>query len=151
MACAKPRPTAWIASDALVSTPSVALAKDSTRLACRSPSYKVSMKLRTKLGRPKGSLGVPRLDGKEDEIRCYSSRLEDHYRQAHRRCRVRLLQLHEHPRARAEPLACICGLPFTQGLPILDVNHSRKSNGTKAPTNQLLFVLSAKGEPGKII
>ena len=33
MAWAKPRPTAWIASEALVSTPWVALAKDSTRLA----------------------------------------------------------------------------------------------------------------------
>ena len=38
MAWAKPRPTAWIASEALVSTPWVALANDSTRLACRSPS-----------------------------------------------------------------------------------------------------------------
>ena len=46
MAWAKPRPTAWIASEALVSTPWVALAKDSTRLACRSPSYKVVMKFR---------------------------------------------------------------------------------------------------------
>ena len=46
MAWAKPRPTAWIASEALVSTPSVALASDSTRLACRSPSYKTFMKLR---------------------------------------------------------------------------------------------------------
>ena len=33
MAWAKPRPTAWIASDALTSTPRVALASDSTRLA----------------------------------------------------------------------------------------------------------------------
>ena len=46
MAWAKPRPTAWIASEALVSTPWVALANDSTRLACRSPSYKVVMKFR---------------------------------------------------------------------------------------------------------
>ena len=46
MAWAKPRPTAWIASEALVSTPRVALANDSTRLACRSPSYKVVMKFR---------------------------------------------------------------------------------------------------------
>ena len=45
-AWAKPRPTAWIASEALVSTPRVALANDSTRLACRSPSYKVAMKFR---------------------------------------------------------------------------------------------------------
>ena len=46
MAWAKPRPTAWIASEALVSTPRVALANDSTRLACRSPSYKAVMKFR---------------------------------------------------------------------------------------------------------
>ena len=45
-AWAKPRPTAWIASEALVSTPRVALANDSTGLACRSPSYKVVMKFR---------------------------------------------------------------------------------------------------------
>ena len=34
---------ACTASDALVSTPNVALANDSTRLACRSPSYNVAM------------------------------------------------------------------------------------------------------------
>ena len=33
MAWAKPRPTAWIARDALTSTPRVALASDSTRFA----------------------------------------------------------------------------------------------------------------------
>ena len=40
---------------------------------------------RRKLGRPKGSLCVSRLDGKEDEIRALSSnwRLEDRHRQAH--------------------------------------------------------------------
>ena len=46
MAWAKPRPTAWIASDAVTNTPRVALASDSTRLAWKSPSYKLSMKFR---------------------------------------------------------------------------------------------------------
>ena len=59
-----------------------------------------------KLGRPKGSLGVSRLDGKEDEIRHFleSGRVQDRHRQDHRRVPYRALQLHEHPRAQAEPL-----------------------------------------------
>ena len=53
-----------------------------------------------KLGRPKGSLGVSRLDGKEDEIRRFprAGCLEDRHRQAHGRVPDRSLQLHEHQR-----------------------------------------------------
>ena len=46
-----------------------------------------------KLGRPKGSLGVSRLDGREDEIRHFL------HRQDHRRHPPDALQLHRHPRA----------------------------------------------------
>ena len=63
-----------------------------------------------KLGRPKGSLGVSRLDGKEDEIRALprTRRLQDRNRQDHRRPPYRPLQLHDHQRAQADALvACM--------------------------------------------
>ena len=58
-----------------------------------------------KLGRPKGSLGVSRLDGKEDEIRHFlelGPRVQDRDLQDHRRLPPNSLQLHEHPRSQAE-------------------------------------------------
>ena len=61
-----------------------------------------------KLGRPKGSLGVSRLDGKEDEIRHFLELGVSKTAIAkidHRRVPYRALQLHEHPRAQAEPLS----------------------------------------------
>ncbi len=62
-----------------------------------------------KLGRPKGSLGVSRLDGKEDEIRRFPELgvSKDRHRQDHRRVPDRPLQLHEHPRPPTVALACI--------------------------------------------
>ena len=63
MAWAKPRPTAWIASDALTSTPKVALASDNTRLACRSSLYKVVMKFRRSCLRNHCSDAFARLPG----------------------------------------------------------------------------------------
>ena len=75
-----------------------------------------------KLGRPKGSLGVSRLDGKEDEIRHFLELgvSKTAIAKIHRRVPYRALQLHEHPRAQAEPLRtltqinlpsfAICGL-----------------------------------------
>ena len=62
-----------------------------------------------KLGRPKGSLGVSRLDGKEDEIRRFLELgvSKTRHRQAHGRVPDRALQLHDHQRAQAESLACI--------------------------------------------
>ena len=62
-----------------------------------------------KLGRPKGSLGVSRLDGKEDGDPPLprAGRLQDRHRQDHRRLSYRPLQLHDHQRAQADALACI--------------------------------------------
>ena len=62
-----------------------------------------------KLGRPKGSLGVSRLDGKEDEIRHFLELgvSKTAHRQDHRRLSYRPLQLHDHQRAQADALACI--------------------------------------------
>ena len=61
-----------------------------------------------KLGRPKGSLGVSRLDGKEDEIRRFLELGVSKTAIAkHRRLPDRPLQLHEHPRPPAGTLACI--------------------------------------------
>ena len=59
-----------------------------------------------KLGRPKGSLGVSRLDGKEDEIRHFLELgvIQDRYRQDHWRLPYRPLQLHDHQRAQADAL-----------------------------------------------
>ena len=62
-----------------------------------------------KLGRPKGSLGVSRLNGKEDDIRRFL------HLGVSKTAIAKLtgggayhpLQLHEHPRAQAELLACI--------------------------------------------
>ena len=56
----------------------------------------------------RGSLGVSRLDGKEDDIRRFLELGVS--KTAIAKCgRVPYhpLQLHEHPRAQAEPLACI--------------------------------------------
>ena len=63
-----------------------------------------------KLGRPKGSLGVSRLDGKQDEIRRFLELGVSKTAIAkidHRRVPYCALQLHDHQRAQAEPLACI--------------------------------------------
>ena len=63
-----------------------------------------------KLGRPKGSLGVSRLDGKEDEMRHFLDLGVSKTAIAkidHRRLPHHPLQLHDHQRAQAEPLACI--------------------------------------------
>ena len=62
-----------------------------------------------KLGRPKGSLGVSRLNGKEDDIRRFprAGRFQDRHRQAHGRVPYDPLQLHEDPRTQTELLACI--------------------------------------------
>jgi len=62
-----------------------------------------------KLGRPKGSLGVSRLDGKEDEIRRFLELGVSKTAIAKLTgvSRNRALQLHDHQRAQAEPLACI--------------------------------------------
>ena len=62
-----------------------------------------------KLGRPKGSLGVSRLNGKEDDIRRFLELgvSKTAIRQAHGCVPYYPLQLHEDPRAQAEPLACI--------------------------------------------
>ena len=61
-----------------------------------------------KLGRPKGSLGVSRLDGKgRDPALPRAGRLQDRHRQDHRRLPYRPLQLHDHQRAQADALACI--------------------------------------------
>ena len=62
-----------------------------------------------KLGRPKGSLGVSRLNGKEDDIRRFLEL------GVSKTAIAKLtgvspynpLQLYEHPRAQADPLACI--------------------------------------------
>ena len=61
-----------------------------------------------KLGRPKGSLGVSRLNRKEDDIRRFL------HLGVSKTAIAKLtggpyhpLQLHEHPRAQAQPLACI--------------------------------------------
>ena len=56
-----------------------------------------------KLGRPKGSLGVSRLDGKEDEIRRFLELgvSKTAIRQANGRVPNHPVQLHEHPRAQA--------------------------------------------------
>ena len=55
------------------------------------------------------SLGVSRLDGKQDDIRRFLElgRFQDRHLQDHGRVPYRPLQLHEHPRAQAEPFACI--------------------------------------------
>ena len=55
-----------------------------------------------KLGRPKGSLGVSRLDGKEDAIRHF---LELGVSKTAGVSRTALYSFHEHPRAQAEPLS----------------------------------------------
>ena len=60
-----------------------------------------------KLGRPKGSLGVSRLDGKEDEIRHFLELgvSKTSIAQDHGRLPLDPLQLHEHPRAQDAPLS----------------------------------------------
>ena len=62
-----------------------------------------------KLGRPKGSLGVSRLNGEGGRYPALprAGRFQDRHRQAHGRVPYDPLQLHEHPRAQAAPLACI--------------------------------------------
>ena len=64
-----------------------------------------------KLGRPKGSLGVSRFNGKEDDIRRFLELGVSKTAIAKLTGVSRLpydpLQLHEDPRAQAEPLACI--------------------------------------------
>ena len=62
-----------------------------------------------KLGRPKGSLGVSRLDGKEDEIRRFLELGVSKTAIAKLTgvSRTALKQLHDHQRAQAEPLAWI--------------------------------------------
>ena len=62
-----------------------------------------------KLGRPKGSLGVSRLDGKEDETRHFLDLgvSKTAIAKIHRRLPYRPLQLHDHQRAQADALACI--------------------------------------------
>ena len=62
-----------------------------------------------KLGRPKGSLGVSRLDGKQDDMRRFLELgvSKTAIAKIHGRVPYHPLQLHEHPRAQAEPLACI--------------------------------------------
>ena len=58
-----------------------------------------------KLGRPKGSLGVSRLDGREDEIRHFLTlwRIEELNCQDHGRHQDDPLQLHRHTRAQRRP------------------------------------------------
>ena len=63
-----------------------------------------------KLGRPKGSLGVSRLDGKEDEIILHFLQLGVSKTAIAKITGVspyRPLQLHDHQRAQADALACI--------------------------------------------
>ena len=62
-----------------------------------------------KLGRPKGSLGVSRLnsEGGRHPALPRAGRFQDRHRQAHGRVPCDPLQLHEDSRAQAEPLACI--------------------------------------------
>ena len=62
-----------------------------------------------KLGRPKGSLGVSRLDGKEDEIRRFLELgvSKTAIAKINGRVPYRPLQLHEHAGAQAESLECI--------------------------------------------
>ena len=62
-----------------------------------------------KLGRPKGSLGVSRLDGKggRGPPLPRAGCLQDGHRQDHRRVPESPLQLHDHPRSPASALACI--------------------------------------------
>ena len=62
-----------------------------------------------KLGRPKGSLSVSRLNGEGGRHPALprSGRFQDRHRQAHGRVPYDPLQLHEDSRAQAEPLACI--------------------------------------------
>ena len=80
-----------------------------------------------KLGRPKGSLGVSRLDGKEDEIRRFLELgvSKTRHRQDHRRVPDRPLQLHEHPRPPTVALACIfnTNLVGTLHVPARDENR----------------------------
>ena len=56
-----------------------------------------------KLGRPKGSLGVSRLDGREEEIRRFLKLgvFQDRHREAHGRVADGSVQLHEHAWPRA--------------------------------------------------
>ena len=79
-----------------------------------------------KLGRPKGSLGVSRLDGKQDDIRRFLELGVSKTAIAKITGGVPYhpLQLHEHPRARPEPLACISTRILSVPLAVLSPGTS---------------------------
>ena len=91
-----------------------------------------------KLGRPKGSLGVSRLDGNEDDIRHFLELGVSKTAIAKiTGVSYRPLQLHEHARTQAEPLACISAriwsVPFSRIHPLQSFMATRRLRPSRSP------------------
>jgi len=99
-----------------------------------------------KLGRPKGSLGVSRLDGKggRDPAVPRAGRLKNRHRQAHGRVPDRALQLHEHAGAQAAALACIS----TRMVSVPCVRTSPRSSAASSPASPRTGTRARRSRPG---